>query len=253
MTVSDFARIARRPRWIGALLLALAIAAIFAALGQWQVGRSVQNAQAPTIDTETPVALTSIATPQTTMTDPEVGRRVSIDGTLSATDFAVLTGRINDGRTGAWLVGHLVTPDGDSLVVALGWAPDPAAAEAAEGSIPTGEQQWSGRYLSSEAPQDSDFEHGVRSTLSVAELINIWPDDPGPVYAGYLTAGTATPGLITIESPAPTRDLSLNWLNLFYAAEWVIFAGFAIYLWYRLVRDAWEREQEEAAAEATVE
>jgi hypothetical protein len=28
--------------------------------------------------------------------------------------------------------------------------------------------------------------------------------------------------------------------------EWVIFAGFAVFLWYRLVRDVWEREQEEA-------
>jgi len=30
----------------------------------------------------------------------------------------------------------------------------------------------------------------------------------------------------------------------------VVFAGFAIYLWYRLVRDTWEREQEEAADNA---
>ncbi|MEN9620072.1 MAG: hypothetical protein RL499_265, partial [Actinomycetota bacterium] len=31
----DFWQVARRPRWIGALLLALAVAAGFAALGQW--------------------------------------------------------------------------------------------------------------------------------------------------------------------------------------------------------------------------
>jgi surfeit locus 1 family protein len=39
--------------------------------------------------------------------------------------------------------------------------------------------------------------------------------------------------------------VALNWLNIFYAVEWVIFAGFAIFLWYRLARDAWERELEE--------
>jgi hypothetical protein len=33
-------------------------------------------------------------------------------------------------------------------------------------------------------------------------------------------------------------------LNIFYAIEWVVFAGFAVFLWYRLVRDAWEREEE---------
>jgi hypothetical protein len=41
-------------------------------------------------------------------------------------------------------------------------------------------------------------------------------------------------------------DVSLNWLNVFYAIEWVVFAGFALYLWFRLVKDAWEREAEEA-------
>ena len=35
--------VARRPRWIAALILALGVAAGFAALGQWQVGRAVQK------------------------------------------------------------------------------------------------------------------------------------------------------------------------------------------------------------------
>jgi hypothetical protein len=41
------------------------------------------------------------------------------------------------------------------------------------------------------------------------------------------------------------NDVSLNWLNVFYAIEWALFAGFAIYLWYRLVKDAFEREEED--------
>ena len=46
----------------------------------------------------------------------------------------------------------------------------------------------------------------------------------------------------------------MNWLNIFYAVEWAIFAGFAFYLWYRLARDAWEKEVEDledATAEAS--
>lgn len=46
----------------------------------------------------------------------------------------------------------------------------------------------------------------------------------------------------------------MNWLNLFYAAEWAVFAGFAFYFWYRLAKDAWEKEVEDledAAAEAS--
>ena len=37
-----FIEVARRPRWIGALLAALAVAGVFAALGQWQIDRAVQ-------------------------------------------------------------------------------------------------------------------------------------------------------------------------------------------------------------------
>ena len=37
----------------------------------------------------------------------------------------------------------------------------------------------------------------------------------------------------------------MNWLNIFYAAEWAVFAGFAFYLWYRLAKDAWEKEVED--------
>ena len=44
---------------------------------------------------------------------------------------------------------------------------------------------------------------------------------------------------------APDEQSQVNWLNIFYAAEWAVFAGFAFYLWYRLARDAWERELED--------
>ena len=44
----------------------------------------------------------------------------------------------------------------------------------------------------------------------------------------------------------------MNWLNVFYAGEWVVFAGFAVYFWFRLTRDAWEKEHELAALTAEV-
>ena len=57
-------------------------------------------------------------------------------------------------------------------------------------------------------------------------------------------------GLDAISSPPPEQTSELNWLNVFYAVEWVVFAGFAIYLWYRLVRDAVERERDAAEGAA---
>jgi surfeit locus 1 family protein len=89
-----------------------------------------------------------------------------------------------------------------------------------------------------------------------ATLLSRWHDtEQLDVYRPYLASTTASAGLADIDPlPAPDEISPVNWLNVFYAVEWAIFAGFAFYLWYRLAKDAWEREveefEEQAAAEA---
>jgi len=245
---SGFWAVARRPRWIAALLLALAIAAGFAALGQWQLARSVAAPVAEASTTETPTALTTVAKPNVPVTDPELGHMITTDATLVPGDFVVLGDRLNLGVTGYWLVGHATTSGGD-LAVALGWAPTRAAAVAAErdASIRT---PLVGRYLPSESPDQPGVEKGELSAASVPALINQWSTLGDSVYGGYVVAKTPTAGLVRIDSPAPTAELGLNWLNLFYALEWALFAGFAIYLWYRLVKDEVEKENDPEGVEA---
>jgi surfeit locus 1 family protein len=239
---SRFWATARTPRWIAALVLALGVAASFAALGQWQLDRSVENVQVVEIDTESAVPLGEIAEPGRGVTEVQVGRLVTVTGELVPADFVTLTGRSLDGRPGSWLVGHLVTDEGDSLAVAIGFVADGAAVA----DLGIDRVDWMGRYLLSEEPQSSDFEAGELSAMSVASLVNLWAE-PGPVYGGFLVATDPPPGYEQIKATAPVREVTLNWLNVFYAIEWVLFAGFAIYLWYRLVRDAVERAEELAA------
>jgi cytochrome oxidase assembly protein ShyY1 len=244
-STTSFWRIARRPRWIAALLLCLGLAAGFAALGQWQLSRSVDNAQAPDApDTEAAVPLESIAQPQSAVTPAQFGRQVTVDGAFVAGDFLTVTDRNNGGaEQGVTVVGHFVTADGSTLAVALGWSEDP------ETSVGTWDAtRLIGRYLPSEVASDSDFEAGERSAIAVADLINVWPDAV-PAYGGYLVLNEAPAGLEAIYSPVPSQEVSLNLLNIFYAIEWVIFAGFAIYLWYRLVKDVVEKEAEERPVE----
>jgi surfeit locus 1 family protein len=91
----------------------------------------------------------------------------------------------------------------------------------------------------------------VLNTMAVSALINRWQDMTGhDVYGGYVIAGDPAEvgqvdGLVAIDAPPPVPETTVNWLNIFYAVEWVVFAGFAVFLWYRLVRDTWEREYEE--------
>jgi surfeit locus 1 family protein len=235
-------KVARRPRWIAALLLTLAVAGTLAWLGQWQLERSFRSSDAPVIDTETPVPLTEVTEPQSGVTEDQAGRMVTVAGTLRAEDVVVLTGRSGGGEQSVWLVGRLDTEDGDTLAVALGWADDEAAALAA---APEADSQvdLTGRYLPGEGPQDSDFEAGERTAIAPAELVNLWSGIDA-IYGGYLLLHDQWPGLGRIDSPAPEPPVAVNWLNLFYALEWAVFAFFALFIWYRLVADQHEAELE---------
>lgn len=240
-----------RPRWIVALVLALAVAGAFAALGQWQLERSVVGSEAVDRTSETTVPLESVAEPQQPVTEAVTGQLVTVDGEFVPGDFMVLEKRLNDGAEGYWVIGHLTTDDGAGLAVALGWAgTEQQAADALtrlEADAPL-RASVTGRYLPSEAPQQGDFENGEFSAMSTAALVNLWSTvDEAGVYGGYVVAHEPADGLVAIHSPPPSTDVEVNWLNIFYAAEWVIFAGFAVFLWYRLVKDAWEREQHEMA------
>ncbi len=251
--------IARRPRWIGALALALLVAAGFAGLSQWQLTRAVATGTIVVRDTETVVPLGDVARPQSPMTARANAQLVTATGRWNPADFTLVSDRLNRGTAGYWVVGHfsarLASGATAGLAVAVGWSADRAGAASALRALarePTlTPVTMTGRYIPSEAPEDSDFEHGRVSTMSPGAFLNTWKVvDTAGVYAGYLTSADAPAGLVRIDSPKPSSAVEVNLLNVFYALEWVIFAGFAIFLWYRLVRDAWEREREEAAEAA---
>lgn len=241
-------QIARRPRWIGALVLALAVASGFAALGQWQLSRSLEGGDLTAQQSETAVPLDSIATAQEPLASITTGQSVTFTAELIPGDYIVLDDRTNTAGVGYWVVGHGMEPSGASIAIALGWAASEEEAVSAiaglEGSTPT--SNFSGRVLPTESPQQSDFEAGKRSALAVSELINLWQEVPAGVYGGYVVSFDPPAGLEAIDAPPPSTEVSLNLLNVFYAIEWVVFAGFAVFLWFRLVRDVWEEEREDS-------
>jgi cytochrome oxidase assembly protein ShyY1 len=241
-------QVARRPRWIAMLALALVIAGIFAWLGHWQIERSIESGKVVNPETETVKVLSDTVEPQSPFFDRVGGQMVSVTGQFDADDFRVVSDRVNDGDRGWWLIGRLVDDsDGASVAVAVGWAPTEDQALAAEAAVPVGSDvSLVGRYSPSDAPSDGAYQDGRETVVSVAALVNEWSDFSGDVYAGYVVAAEPWGGLDAIYSPAPVDDVSLNWLNVFYAIEWVVFAGFAVFLWFRLVRDAFEREIDEA-------
>ncbi len=78
---------------------------------------------------------------------------------------------------------------------------------------------------------------GQVATVSTAELLNLWNGD---LRDGYVVATRqdARPVGHPGGRARPAVGAPLTWRNLAYAAQWWIFAVFAIYMWFHFVRDA---------------
>jgi hypothetical protein len=92
---------------------------------------------------------------------------------------------------------------------------------------------------------------GQVSALSTAELVNLWQTSSYPAFivansviAHGTDVGAGTGELKKITVTAQPDGTQINWLNIFYSIEWVVFAGFAVFLWWRLVGDDYRRQQE---------
>jgi len=236
MNAPNFWQVALRPKWIAAFFLSLLIAAGLGALAQWQLERSY-------------------IPPETTTSKIE-GETMNL--MLDQTQVYLVSDRIQNGKSGYWLVSNAKDKNGTNFTVALAWAETLSVAEDARNELMSSMQPQAFLpaklyRIDSEAPI-STADHSkpyLLSSLSMAQLINLYsPDqpiksDPHAWVAGSEQAGGQLfmgAGLEPIKL-AYTDPGAINWLTAFYALEWTIFAGFAVFLWWRLVRDTQIREQ----------
>jgi len=260
MTNPTWLQVARRPKWIAGLFLALAVAAIFALLGQWQLDRTFTQVDEP-VDNEEVFSLIQLEIPGQPLTAAAANKLVTADIYLDLSNVYLVSGRLqksnNETIQGYWVISNssALLADGDStasLTVALGFAKDLATAESArvelrdsiqlEAFMPT-----EGRYLQTEAPVSMpDASKGyLLGSLSLAQLVNFYSAEPIASFAGFMAlTESAGFGLDAIVIAPPEAGVQVNWLTLFYAVEWALFAGFAVFLWWRLVEDQRLREQQ---------
>ena len=121
-----------------------------------------------------------------------------------------------------------------------GWlpgSPDPAKVPAAPG----GEVTVTGALQASETPGDNGVSAqgglpaGQTAAISAAALVNLVPYD---VYDAWVTLARADPGMTAVPAAAPAgTGLDLKaFQNLGYTGEWFVFAGFVVFMWFRLLR-----------------
>lgn len=250
-------QVMRRPRWILGLLLALLVAAMFAGLAQWQMDHAVQTQVEENPATETPTPLVEYTTVLEPVTEQSAGHVVTFDGHIVHSDTLVIGNRAHRGDIGFWVVAHVVTELTDSahesghLAVALGWAATEDDARRVVEHLPESFPadsifEFEGRYTPSEGPEQPRPDESLTDlrSLATSEVVNVWAPFEGAAFSGFVVSHETPGGLDAIESVPPLPQETINWLNLFYAVEWIVFGGFAIFFWYRLARDAWEKEHE---------
>lgn len=240
---------ALQPRWIAGLLFALAISTVFVLLSQWQFSSAETDESTEPRATEDVRPLTEAFTPGKPIFETEADQMVSLTGSFDPDKTVLVDERLQDGEKGYWVVTAFRVdgaPDGTVIPVVRGWVEEPDDAAAA----PEGDAAVVGRLLPSEAPLAVTPVEGIVPSLSTAELINLWEV---PSYSAFVTAHELTVdgapvdqgGMQTVVVDAQPEETPVNWLNIFYAVEWIVFAGFSVFLWWRLVADDYRQSLEE--------
>jgi len=242
--------VARRPKWVGALLIALAVAAICGLLAQWQGGRSFE-AGLPKISSLKTQALSSVMLPNRPIGSDGVGSKVHVALTVDTDHCYVVNNRVQrDGTPGSWVVCQGLTKAKALIPVALGFSPSVGGAKQGLRLLKQAgpfESHFTGLLAPSEAPlelpQNLATAGFVLPSLSVGQLANLYSmNAPIRAYPLFLLViNQASPGLEKITVTTATES-QINWLSAFYALEWSVFCGFSVFLWWRLVRDTQIKE-----------
>ena len=244
-------RTALKPRWLGLFALVVAVMLSFGMLGLWQLnvardkGRAQHVSAAPT----RPVAdVAAVLTPNGPFPQDGTGRRITATGRYDGSAQVLVTPRLLRGERGYWVVTPLVVRStGARIAVVRGFVTDPRQAVAPEVAP---EVTVSGALAPGESPPgdtlhaDPALPHGQMATLDLSMLVNRWL---GTLYNAFVFATAEQPDVTAVTAPAVQRvpppalvGGGLSWLNAAYALQWWVFALFAAYMWWRMVRDDYQ-------------
>ncbi|MFD3661357.1 SURF1 family protein [Streptomyces sp. NPDC058659] len=236
------------PRWWGINVFVLLAIPFCVFMGTWQLGKFEDRVDSHQEAEQRPAASSLEAAPLDTLLPVDQktsGRPAEARGRFG--EQFLVPERDLDGRTGSYVLTLLKTDGGLSLPVVRGWLPTGAKAPAP----PAGEVTVVGALQASENPGTK----GVHTAgglpedqlgmISAAALVNVVTDD---VYDAWITLTDSPAGLTPVPAAA-AAGTSLDvkaFQNLGYTAEWFVFAGFVLFMWFRLVRREAEASRDEA-------
>jgi len=124
MTSVSFWQVAKRPKWIGGLGIALLISVTFSLLMQWQLSRTFNTVGIENPDQDA-VPITELVTAGEPVASPVFDRLVKFEATLETENLFVVSSRlqlVGDATVpGYWLIGRSVQEDA-MVTLALGFS-----------------------------------------------------------------------------------------------------------------------------------
>ncbi|MFE0654128.1 SURF1 family protein [Streptomyces sp. NPDC059534] len=241
-------RFLRTPRWWGINAFVLLAIPFCVFMGTWQLGKFEDRVDSHKEAEQRPAVSTLQAAPLASLlpVDTETsGRPAEARGRFG--EQFLVPDRELDGRSGSYVLTLLKTDGGRSLPVVRGWLPTGAKAPAP----PSGEVAVVGALQASEnvgtkgVRAAGGLPEGQLGMISAAALVNVVPDD---VYDAWITLADSPAGLTPVPAAAAagTGLDAKAFQNLGYTAEWFVFAGFVVFMWFRLVRREAEATRDEA-------
>lgn len=238
-------RVALRPRFLGLLALMVVATVVCGLLATWQWDRAHQAITDKAAGSAQLGDLRGVIGVGDAVTNSIVGDTVTAAGTYVPGEQVLVPGRNIDGTEAVLVVSSMFIEleDGSQarLPVLRGWLPateltgqdgqlDPSLAPAP----PQGEVEISGRLEASEAASGGVVE-GVAGEIATPLLVNEWGS---PMYSGYVSLDEPTGTLRPVPAAESEFSRGLDWQNIGYSLQWVMFGAFFLYLWWRSVRAA---------------
>ncbi len=230
------------PRWWGINVFVLLAIPFCVFMGSWQLSRFEERVDSHRgARAEAASDKREAARPVAGMLPVDkstVGEQVTATGRYG--EQLLVPDRELDDRRGFYVLTLLRIDGGEALPVVRGWLPgDADAAEVPD--APAGEVTVTGALQASEQPGENGvtgrggWPEGQTGAISAASLVNLVPYD---VYDAWVTLNEADGGMKAVPvSATPDSGLDLKaFQNLGYTGEWFVFAGFVVFMWFRLLR-----------------
>ncbi|MFJ8742413.1 SURF1 family protein [Embleya sp. NPDC127516] len=252
-----------QPRWLVFHMIVLVAVPVCAALGLWQFHRYGEHkgggSSGEKVSSAPAVPIGELVPLGGRVEGSDRGRSVTVSGSYDAARQLMVPGRRLDGRTGSYVVTPLLVDGAPAVVVNRGWVEGTSVPAPPAGPVTvTGRLEWSEAEHTSNADRATDLRAGQLSMISTPELVNLLPY---PLTDGFvaLTAQTPAADSAALAPMPPSKESASGgisgraWQNLGYTAQWFVFAGAAVFVWWRVVRREADDRAEEREAELLAE